>query len=209
VAASAHRKIKLIATDVDGTLLDSQQNLHPSVEAAVTSAARAGVPVSCASPGALASTALCCHPQAARTKRNPGPPTACTPPALLLPFAHLLPLQLLVATGKARGPWAREVLPKLPRMPGVFLQVGAETPRPASHPFRARQEPVCCALCGRAAAPTPAPSPRPTGWPAALPCRAVALRRLGKRGACPPGLLAAGPDGVRRRWPGAVQQVPG
>lgn len=28
----------------------------------------------------------------------------------------------MVATGKARGPWIHEVLPKLPPMPGVFMQ---------------------------------------------------------------------------------------
>lgn len=36
------RTIKLIATDVDGTLLNSRQELSPEVEAAVKEAARAG-----------------------------------------------------------------------------------------------------------------------------------------------------------------------
>lgn len=43
------------------------------------------------------------------------------------PFPHPLPRlpQLIVATGKARGPWVREVFPRLNmKMPGVFLQVG-------------------------------------------------------------------------------------
>jgi hydroxymethylpyrimidine pyrophosphatase-like HAD family hydrolase len=72
-------EIALIASDVDGTLLDPQQNLSPRVAAAVRAAADAGVP-------------------------------------------------LIVATGKARGPWAEAVLPRLapssrsPPMPGVFLQ---------------------------------------------------------------------------------------
>jgi hypothetical protein len=35
----------------------------------------------------------------------------------------LLSLQLIVATGKARGPWVGEVVPRLgPPMPGVFIQ---------------------------------------------------------------------------------------
>jgi hypothetical protein len=35
----------------------------------------------------------------------------------------LLLLQLIVATGKARGPWVPEVLPRLgSSLPGVFLQ---------------------------------------------------------------------------------------
>lgn len=31
-------------------------------------------------------------------------------------------LQTMVATGKARGPWIDDVMPKLPPMPGVFMQ---------------------------------------------------------------------------------------
>ena len=38
--------IRLIASDVDGTLLNSMQNLTPVVEASVKNAARRGVPVS-------------------------------------------------------------------------------------------------------------------------------------------------------------------
>lgn len=38
--------ISVIASDVDGTLLNSQQQLTPGVEAAVRAAAEAGVPVS-------------------------------------------------------------------------------------------------------------------------------------------------------------------
>lgn len=37
--------ISIIASDVDGTLLNSQQQLTPGVEAAVRAAADAGVPV--------------------------------------------------------------------------------------------------------------------------------------------------------------------
>lgn len=40
-----HVDVQLIATDVDGTLLNSQQQLSPGVEAAVKQAAAAGVPV--------------------------------------------------------------------------------------------------------------------------------------------------------------------
>jgi Cof subfamily protein (haloacid dehalogenase superfamily) len=66
--------ISIIASDVDGTLLNSQQQLTEGVERAVRSAAEAGVP-------------------------------------------------LIVATGKARGPWVPEVLPRLGlELPGVFLQ---------------------------------------------------------------------------------------
>jgi hydroxymethylpyrimidine pyrophosphatase-like HAD family hydrolase len=41
-----HHDIKLIATDVDGTLLNSAQELTHGVEAAVNAARAAGVPVS-------------------------------------------------------------------------------------------------------------------------------------------------------------------
>lgn len=68
------RGIELIASDVDGTLLNSSQELSPGVENAVRRAAQAGVP-------------------------------------------------LILATGKARGPWVPKVLPRLGQeMPGVFLQ---------------------------------------------------------------------------------------
>ncbi len=43
---SAERpRIKLIATDVDGTLLNSKQELTPAVEQAIKKAADLGVPV--------------------------------------------------------------------------------------------------------------------------------------------------------------------
>ncbi|KAF8061109.1 TOC34 [Scenedesmus sp. PABB004] len=74
--ATAAPHISVIATDVDGTLLNSSQQLTPRVEAAVRAAGDAGVP-------------------------------------------------LIVATGKARGPWVPSVLPRLgssSRLPGVFLQ---------------------------------------------------------------------------------------
>jgi len=65
---------KLIASDVDGTLLRSDQMLSPAVKEAVLSAAAAGIP-------------------------------------------------MVLATGKARGPWTKKVFPQigLP-MPGVYLQ---------------------------------------------------------------------------------------
>eukprot|EP00879_Flechtneria_rotunda_P009407 GHRR01009849.1.p1 GENE.GHRR01009849.1~~GHRR01009849.1.p1 ORF type:complete len:357 (+),score=113.98 GHRR01009849.1:259-1329(+) len=69
-----NRHIGIIASDVDGTLLNSQQKLTTGVETAIRHAADAGVP-------------------------------------------------LIVATGKARGPWVPEVLPRLGlTLPGVFLQ---------------------------------------------------------------------------------------
>jgi hypothetical protein len=80
ISPSAHQPIsplRLIVTDVDGTLLDSRQQLsHPVVEA-VKHAAASGVP-------------------------------------------------LVVATGKARGPWVKDVFPRLDmKTPGVFLQVSS------------------------------------------------------------------------------------
>ncbi|KAG2443542.1 hypothetical protein HXX76_001894 [Chlamydomonas incerta] len=66
--------IRLIVSDVDGTLLNSNQQLSPAVEAAVKQARTLGV--------------LTC-----------------------------------VATGKARGPWIADVLPRLQLdTPGVFMQ---------------------------------------------------------------------------------------
>eukprot|EP00873_Tetraselmis_striata_P023847 jgi/Tetstr1/444111/TSEL_032010.t1 len=72
--ASAGFVPKLIASDVDGTLLRSDQMLSPAVKEAVLSAAAAGIP-------------------------------------------------MVLATGKARGPWTKKVFPQigLP-MPGVYLQ---------------------------------------------------------------------------------------
>lgn len=73
-AALQHPEIDLIITDVDGTLLNSRQQLTPGVEAAVRAAADAGVP-------------------------------------------------LVVATGKAIGPWTHRILPRLATtMPQIFLQ---------------------------------------------------------------------------------------
>ncbi|KAK3272176.1 hypothetical protein CYMTET_19512 [Cymbomonas tetramitiformis] len=67
-------QIDLIVTDVDGTLLNSKQELMPSTECAVLEAAARGTPV-------------------------------------------------VVATGKTRGPWAADILPRLgDPMPGLFLQ---------------------------------------------------------------------------------------
>eukprot|EP00191_Tetraselmis_sp_GSL018_P020337 CAMPEP_0177592368 /NCGR_PEP_ID=MMETSP0419_2-20121207/8520_1 /TAXON_ID=582737 /ORGANISM="Tetraselmis sp., Strain GSL018" /LENGTH=354 /DNA_ID=CAMNT_0019083225 /DNA_START=24 /DNA_END=1085 /DNA_ORIENTATION=- len=65
---------KLIASDVDGTLLNSSQQLSPCVRDSIRKASEAGVP-------------------------------------------------LVVATGKARGPWTEAVLPQLGEpTPGVYLQ---------------------------------------------------------------------------------------
>lgn len=51
-------------------------------------------------------------------------------PALNTHFECTAPLQLIVATGKARGPWTPDVLPQLGApMPGVFLQVWRSPPR--------------------------------------------------------------------------------
>lgn len=73
-AVKQERVVKLIATDVDGTLLTHRQELSSIVEKTVRRATDRGVPV-------------------------------------------------VVATGKARGPWAKDVLPRLgPKAPGVFLQ---------------------------------------------------------------------------------------
>ncbi|CAD7695014.1 unnamed protein product [Ostreobium quekettii] len=73
-SAAAIKSVELIASDVDGTLLNSQQELAPQVVEAIEKAADAGVPI-------------------------------------------------VLATGKARGPWVPKVLPRLPvPMPGVFLQ---------------------------------------------------------------------------------------
>lgn len=44
-AAGAHPSVQLIATDVDGTLLNHRQELTPRVEEAVKRARDAGVPV--------------------------------------------------------------------------------------------------------------------------------------------------------------------
>ncbi|KAH7622674.1 putative Endoribonuclease YBEY, chloroplastic [Nannochloris sp. 'desiccata'] len=69
-----NREIDLIFTDVDGTLLNSKQELTSKVELAVSAAAAAGVP-------------------------------------------------LVVATGKALGPWTDRILPRLDtRMPQIFIQ---------------------------------------------------------------------------------------
>ncbi|KXZ46768.1 hypothetical protein GPECTOR_41g733 [Gonium pectorale] len=72
--AALRPDIRLIATDVDGTLLNHRQELTSGVEYAVKQAAALGVP-------------------------------------------------LVFATGKARGPWIHDVLPRLDLdTPGVFLQ---------------------------------------------------------------------------------------
>lgn len=45
MCSAQHPRIKLIATDVDGTLLNSKQELTPAVEQAIKKAADLGVPV--------------------------------------------------------------------------------------------------------------------------------------------------------------------
>ena len=73
-SSSSTPAIDLIVTDVDGTLLGSDQTLSASTEAAIARAAALGVPC-------------------------------------------------VVATGKSRGPWARELLPRLGAdAPGGFVQ---------------------------------------------------------------------------------------
>lgn len=69
--ASGERRVELIVSDVDGTLLNGQQQLTPGTRAALAAAAECGVP-------------------------------------------------LVVATGKAMGPWRDDVLPHLgSRLPQV------------------------------------------------------------------------------------------
>lgn len=68
---SGQRRVELIVSDVDGTLLNPQQQLTPGTQQALQAAAEAGVP-------------------------------------------------LVVATGKALGPWRDAVLPRIgSRLPGV------------------------------------------------------------------------------------------
>ncbi|GAB4813524.1 hypothetical protein N2152v2_000570 [Parachlorella kessleri] len=74
LVAAGERRISLICTDVDGTLMNSQNQLTPGVEQALNAAHEAGVPV-------------------------------------------------VLATGKAMGPWVADVLPRLrSRLPQVYLQ---------------------------------------------------------------------------------------
>ncbi|PRW57026.1 haloacid dehalogenase-like hydrolase [Chlorella sorokiniana] len=72
--ASGRRKVELIVSDVDGTLLNPQQQLTAGTRAALQAAAAAGVPI-------------------------------------------------VVATGKALGPWTADVLPHLgSSLPQIYLQ---------------------------------------------------------------------------------------
>lgn len=96
--ASSFPRIDLIVTDVDGTLLNSQQQLSPRVEEAIRLAAAHGVPLMVATGelGRLHGTSGSKH-------------TSTVTPA--------------APAGKARGPWIHEVLPRLQLdTPGVFLQ---------------------------------------------------------------------------------------
>lgn len=53
--ASGERSVKLICTDVDGTLMNSRNQLSPAVEQALNSAHQAGVPVSAGVPNQTSS----------------------------------------------------------------------------------------------------------------------------------------------------------
>jgi hypothetical protein len=60
---------------------------------------------------------------AVATGRRPAPTHRRFPLPPARPRAPRTRAQLIVATGKARGPWTPGVLPRLgPPMPGVFLQ---------------------------------------------------------------------------------------
>lgn len=119
--------IHLIVTDVDGTLLDSQQQLADRTLQAVRAAAAVGVPVRvtqhalAAAPPIRAPAPRSAGPRLAA--QGACPPAALTPPCPTpadCPRCHAA--QLVVATGKARGPWVGDVLPHIAPMPGVFLQ---------------------------------------------------------------------------------------
>jgi hydroxymethylpyrimidine pyrophosphatase-like HAD family hydrolase len=43
-------------------------------------------------------------------------------PSIPIGLTAQRPWQTIVATGKARGPWTKDILPQLPRGPGVFMQ---------------------------------------------------------------------------------------
>ena len=58
-AICAARDIRLVATDVDGTLLNSKQELTPRVKAAVNAAVKKGIPVSSLIESAPRLQALC------------------------------------------------------------------------------------------------------------------------------------------------------
>jgi hypothetical protein len=66
LVASGQRRIELICTDVDGTLMNSQNQLSPVVEQAVNAAAQAGVPVRLLASFAPASAPDCVHALRAR-----------------------------------------------------------------------------------------------------------------------------------------------
>lgn len=129
-----------MATDVDGTLLSSDQQLLPRVQQAVQRSVELGVPVrqhtqtngmfsslqgairkDC--PGVDAEVAQHCD-----ECFGPIPIWQCQKLQLVTNAAAMsdarCALQVVVATGKARGPWAARILPLLgPAVPGVFMQV--------------------------------------------------------------------------------------
>lgn len=101
-----------VLEDVDGTLLDGQQEMPRRVQEALNSAVDSGVQVR---------VCCVCH------ERTHAPPTHwplhCPSRPLAVPLA-----QVILATGKARGPWFRELLPRLNMCsPSIFLQ-GAFAP---------------------------------------------------------------------------------
>ena len=142
--------IRLIASDVDGTLLNSRQELTPAVERAVALANSVGVPVpilvsptccsqtftqhACSAPCTAVTMCACvlllqelllalgCSMQNAPPRRL-GAACMSSTVGSRCSGACVLP-QLVVATGKAPGcAWTKKVLPRLgPPAPGVFMQ---------------------------------------------------------------------------------------
>ena len=105
IVCSAERPpIKLIATDVDGTLLNSKQELTPAVEQAIKKAADLGVPVIfCFSINAY------CRRGALQTLLHMDVDDT------KLPSITLVLMQLVVATGKAPGcAWTGIATPVVP-----------------------------------------------------------------------------------------------
>lgn len=110
---AAERRFDLVTTDVDGTLLSTKNELSPRNEEAIAECIKLGIPVCI---GAQSQT-LWIFLQAWAGKflpllRNP-----------LRLSCRALNTSCYVATGKARGPWCKKVLPKLGApMPGVYMQ---------------------------------------------------------------------------------------
>ena len=105
------RDIQLIATDVDGTLLNHKQELTERTARAFQIAASLGIKVRCS---LLASTRACRLREVTKYITVVQGTTGSQVSA-----GH----QVVVATGKAKGPWA-EILPRMgPPVAGVFTQV--------------------------------------------------------------------------------------